>query len=116
METGQLTCIQATDELDSVLDRIIEILETKSSNGPVRLCIRSLGSPEWGGVGGQVRSPVSIMWARKIHLILGHSALLALSAHNLTALPTCVCIFDSSTALVYGVGWCWVDPEIGLGL
>jgi len=51
LEACRLTFIPVTGGVDSVLHRIKDSLQSRGN--PIRVCIRSLGSPEWGDVSSQ---------------------------------------------------------------
>ncbi|KAK2461770.1 hypothetical protein APHAL10511_006233 [Amanita phalloides] len=53
LETGRLLFVPVSGGVDSVLQRIKDNLQSWANTGPVRICVRSLGSPEWGDVGRQ---------------------------------------------------------------
>lgn len=52
-KTDQLAYISVADGPDAVLHQIAALLESRGNDRPVRICVRSLGSPEWGDMGGQ---------------------------------------------------------------
>ncbi|KAF8633928.1 hypothetical protein AX15_001113 [Amanita polypyramis BW_CC] len=116
LEAGQLTFIPVADGLNSVLRRIRDSLESRPSTCPIRVCIPSLGSPEWGEVGGQV---AYFSWhQRKVHSLEagGYPAIPVLVSIGVVALSTRMCIVKSASPPVYRpVGRRhWVGPKIRL--
>ncbi|KAF8640831.1 hypothetical protein AX17_000480 [Amanita inopinata Kibby_2008] len=56
LQSGQLTCISVSDAeagLRTVLRRIAMRLESSADGLPIRVCIPSLASPQWGDITGQ---------------------------------------------------------------
>lgn len=121
LQTGHCICLsvdshESESELSTVriIQRIEDILnaESETSSRPLRICIPSLGSPQWGDLNSQVHSTQILQVAFRLQKSQGDIMVFVLIATAPSPIPACVCQFISVSIYLHrSVGRSWLDPQ-----
>lgn len=120
IDSGQLNFCSVDLEGRSVvtiLARLAEFLKTSDveSSPPLRICIPSLGSPDWGDLRGQVIHGCPPYALTALTVLAGYTVLFALASTASSTTRECLRIYMSSPSYVNGVlGWSRLDAKTRL--